>query len=389
MRKIAVATGTRADWGLLSPIARSLALRDDTEVSIVATNMHIDPRYGATASEIIADGFEIAESFSITDGLPDTPEGRAVATARATAGMAGVLQRLGPDLLVVLGDRFEMLGIATAAALMRVPVVHIAGGEISEGAVDDSIRHAITKLSSLHLTATEQYRQRVIRMGEDPGRVINTGAIGVDSIVVMRDPMPYDELVASLDGFEIPQGSLMVTYHPVTLSDLSPAEGCRAMLDALDCFPDRKVVITYPNNDAGSTEIIRLIEAYGATHCDRVKVVRSLGRRRYHAALSRMGAVVGNSSSGIVEVPSFHIPTVDIGIRQRGRTAGNSVIHCEESAEAIAGAISLALSPVGQERARLAENPYYKPDTLDAITEAIATVPLESLKIKRFYDGSD
>lgn len=301
--------------------------------------------------------------------------------------MAGALSRLRPDLLVVLGDRFEMLGIATAAALMRVPIVHIAGGEISEGAVDDSIRHAITKLSALHLTATEPYRRRVIRMGEDPERVVNTGAIGVDSIVERRDPMDYDELVDSLGGFEIPEGSLMVTYHPATLSDRPVADACGELLAALDNFPDRKVIITYPNNDAGSTEIIEMIEAYGAARRDRVKVVESLGRRRYHAALARMGAVVGNSSSGLVEVPSFHIPTVDIGIRQRGRTAGASVIHCGENEAEITRAIAHALSPEGQRTAREASNPYYRPDTLALITEAIATTPLETLRTKRFYDG--
>lgn len=386
MRKICIATGTRADWGLLSPVATTLNGRPDTGVAVVATNMHVDPRYGATLSEITADGLDVAASFSITDGLDDTPYGRAVATGRATQEMARVLQRLDPDLLVILGDRFEMLGIASAAAIMRVPIVHIAGGEISEGAVDDSIRHAITKLASLHLTATEPYRRRVINMGEDPTRVINTGAIGVDSIVNRRDHMDYGELVASLDGFELPDGSLMVTYHPATLSDRPAEEGCRAMLDALDRFPDRRILITYPNNDAGSTDIIDLIEAYGAARRDRVKVVKSLGRRRYHAALERMGAVVGNSSSGLVEVPSFHIPTVDIGPRQRGRTAGDSVIHCGETSDEIAAAIALALSPEGQERARAATNPYYKPDTLAAIVDAIALTPLEILRSKRFVD---
>lgn len=385
-RKIAIATGTRADWGLLSPIARALSLRHDTSVAIVATNMHTDPRYGATASEIEADGFEIASRFDITEGLDDTPYGRAVATGRAAVGMAEALRGLSPDLVVILGDRFEMLGMASAAALMRVPIVHIAGGEISEGAVDDSIRHAITKLSSLHLTATEPYRRRVINMGEDPSRVINTGAIGVDNIVSRRDPMDYGELVASLDGFEIPRGSLMATYHAATMSDRPAAEGCRAMLDALDRFPDRRVIITYPNNDAGSTDIIRLIEEYGAKWPGRVKVVRSLGRRRYHAALARMGAVVGNSSSGLVEVPSFHIPTVDIGPRQQGRTAGPSVFHAEETADSIAEAIAFALSDEGRVMAAKAENPYYRPDTLATIVRAIAETPLDTLRAKRFVD---
>ncbi len=386
MRRICIATGTRADWGLLSPIARALKARPDVELSIVATNMHVDPRYGATASEIEADGFTIAESFDITSGLDDSPLSRAIATGRATEGMARAIDRLRPDIIVVLGDRFEMLGIATAAALLRVPVAHIAGGEISEGAIDDSMRHAITKLSSLHLTATEPYRRRVINMGEDPARVINTGAIGVDNIVAGRDAITPAELTQSLGGFHFPPGSLLVTYHPATASDASVAAGCRALLEALDLFPDRQVIITYPNNDAGSESIIALIEAYGRARKERVRVVPSLGRRRYHAALALAGAVVGNSSSGIVEVPSMHIPTVDIGPRQRGRIAGPSVIHCGESASEIAGAIGHALSPEGQEEARRTDNPYYRPDTLGIIVNAIATTPLETLRSKRFVD---
>lgn len=386
MRRICIATGTRADWGLLSPIARALKARPDVELAIVATNMHVDPRYGATASEIEADGLAVTESFDITSGLDDSQLSRAVAAGRATEGMARVIDRLHPDIIVILGDRFEMLGIATAAALMRVPIAHIAGGEISEGAIDDSMRHAITKLSALHLTATEPYRRRVINMGEDPARVINTGAIGVDNIVNARDAISPEELFRSLDGFPFPKGSLLVTYHSATASDSDVAAGCHALLEALDRFPDRQVIITYPNNDAGSATIIDLIEAYGAAHPARVKVVRSLGRRRYHAALALAGAVVGNSSSGIVEVPSMHIPTVDIGPRQRGRTAGASVIHCGETVGEIADAITLALSPEGQQRAVMASNPYFRPDTLDLIVNAIADTPLASLRAKRFTD---
>ncbi|MCM1028240.1 MAG: UDP-N-acetylglucosamine 2-epimerase [Pseudoflavonifractor sp.] len=386
MRHICIATGTRADWGLLCPIARELSLRPDTRVSIVATNMHLDERYGATASEILADGFSIADSFDITSGLDDSPFGRAVATGRATQGMADALELLRPDLLVILGDRFEMLGIASAAALMRVPIVHIAGGEISEGAIDDSMRHAITKLASLHLTATEPYRRRVINMGENPERVINTGAIGVDNIVNGRDAMTEGEFADSLDGFPFPKGSLLVTLHPCTLADSPAATVCSALLQALDHFSDRQVIITYPNNDAGSEDIIRLIEDYGRKYPLRVKVIRSLGRRRYHAALARAGAVVGNSSSGIVEVPSMHIPTVNIGPRQKGRVAGPSVINCPEDTLSITNAISHALSPEGQSLALRAANPYYKPDTLNEIVKAIAETPLELLHTKRFVD---
>lgn len=385
MRRIAIATGTRADWGLLSGIARALDARPDCQVMVIATNMHLSPRYGNTVDEIIADGFTPA---AMVDMKIDEADASTVATvgmmARCMEGMAEALDRLRPDLLVILGDRFEMLATASAALMMRVPIVHIAGGEISEGAVDDSIRHAITKMASLHLTATEPYRQRVIAMGENPEMVINTGAIGVYNI--LNEPlMSRDELEASI-GFELPAGSMLVTYHPATLDDADPAERCRALLDALDRFPDSHVVITYPNNDARGRVIIGMIEDYGHRNPHRVKIVPSLGKLRYLSALRCVDAVVGNSSSGIVEVPSMGIPTVDIGMRQRGRLASDSVIHCGDSADEIASAIALALSDEGRNRAGHAANPYYQPDTLGIITRAIATTPLATLSTKHFYD---
>lgn len=382
-RKIAIATGTRADWGLLSGIARALSARDDCEVTILATNMHLSPRYGNTISEIIADGFTDPVRIPMPDDADsDTSTVRAMAVCMA--GMADELSRLRPDLLVILGDRFEMLATATAALMTRVPVVHIAGGEISEGAIDDSIRHSITKMASLHLTATEPYRQRVIAMGEAPDRVINTGAIGVYNI--LHEPlMSRAELEESI-GFRLTDKALLVTYHPATLDDEDPAVRCRSLLDALDRFPDYKVLMTYPNNDPRGRIIIDLIEAYGADRPERVKIVPSLGKLRYLSALRCVRAVVGNSSSGIVEVPSMHIPTVDIGIRQRGRLCGPSVIHCGDSREEIASALDRALSDEGRRIAREAENPYFRPDTLDIMVRAIAETPLQTLQTKKFYD---
>lgn len=382
-RKVAIITGTRAEWGLLSGIARALRERDDVTLQIVVTNMHLMPRYGNTVDEIVADGFAIDARVPM-DVPDDSDVGKVVAMSRCMAGMADAFARLQPDMVVILGDRYEMLATASAALMMHIPIAHIAGGEISEGAVDDSIRHAITKMSALHLTATEPYRRRVIQMGEDPSRVINTGAIGVYNIA--HEPvMSLDELNRSI-GFTIDADTLLVTYHPATLDAGDVASRCRNLLDALDRFPGNKVLITYPNNDSRGAVIIDMIEEYARCNPERVKVVPSLGKRRYLSALHYVAAVVGNSSSGIVEVPSMHIPTVNIGIRQQGRLASQSVIHCGDSAGEIAFAISEALSPCCKGIAAKAPNPYYKDNTLALIVDAIATAPLDELKIKKFYN---
>ena len=385
-RRIAIATGTRADWGLLSGIAKALAARADCRVDILAMNMHLSHNYGHTIDEIIADGFTHPVCIPMSEAT-DSPLGTVRAMSECMTGMAEALTTVQPDLIVILGDRFEMLATATAALMLRVPIVHIAGGEISEGAVDDSIRHAITKMSSLHLTATEPYRQRVIAMGEEPSRVINTGAIGVYNIM-HETLMSRDELEKSVE-IKLPAGSMLVTYHPATLDDSDPGELCDNLLAALDRFPSSNVIITYPNNDSRGRVIIDRIEAYGRRNPERVRVIPSLGKLRYLSALRCVSAVVGNSSSGIVEVPSMHIPTVDIGIRQRGRLSGPSVIHCGDSTDEIADAIAYALSPEGQCMAREAGNPYFQPSTLSIMVTAIAETPLETLRTKKFHDITD
>lgn len=382
-RKVCIVTGTRAEWGLLSGIANELKHREDVELQLVATNMHLDERYGHTIDDIIAAGFEVNERvpMMVED---DSPAMTAKAMAKCLDGMVDAFSRLNPHLVVILGDRYEMLSVASAATVMRIPIVHLHGGEISEGAIDDSIRHAITKLSSLHLTATEEYRARVIQMGEDPNRVINTGAIGVYNVAHIK-PMSLEELNKSLD-FEITPGTLLVTYHPATLDDADVASRCQALLDALDTFAENKVILTYPNNDAQGRVIIEMIEDYAAKNVGRVLVKPSLGLHRYISALHYVAAVVGNSSSGIIEVPSLHIPTVNIGIRQQGRMASDSVIHCADDRQSITDAITMALSNEGQLQAQQASNPYCKENTLNLIVDAIATTPLEILKRKSFYD---
>lgn len=384
-RRVCIVTGTRADWGLLSPVARELVkLPDKIELQIIATNMHLDPAYGMTVKEIEADGIYVNERVPMYVEYSDSGYARVKAMSRCLNGVADALDRLNPHILVILGDRYEMLSIASAAAVMRIPIIHISGGEISEGAIDDSIRHAITKLASLHLTATEPYRRRVIQLGEQPKRVINTGAIGVYNIV--HEPvMTKQELEESI-GFTISDETLLVTYHPATLDNATSGERCRALLSALDRFPASPLIITYPNNDTGSQAIIDLIEEYAASNPKRVCLVKSLGKKRYLSALHYVAAVVGNSSSGIIEVPSMGIPTVDIGMRQKGRICAKSVIHCGDSSDEIYRAIAYALSPAGKAIAASAENPYYKPSTLSITVDAIVNTPLDKLRTKTFYD---
>lgn len=385
-KKICIITGTRAEWGLLSPIAGELRQLTGVELQIVATNMHLDPRYGNTVDEITAQGFTVNAKVAIHDTSADDSDASKIkAMARCCSNMADALTELRPDLAVILGDRYEMLATASAAMMLGIPIAHLHGGEITLGAVDNSIRHAITKMSSLHLTATESYRQRVIQMGELPERVINTGAIGVHN--ALNTPiMPIEELADSI-GFTPDRRTILLTYHPATLDNESPSVRFKAITDAIDRMPDDvKTLITYPNNDARGLEIIQRIEEYKTSNPQRVYVIPSLGMRRYISALHYVGVVAGNSSSGIIEVPSAGIPTVNIGMRQQGRDASESVIHCGDSSEEIFEALGYALSEQGQKLGKEAQNPYFKPNTLELIINALTTIEIPSNEMKPFHD---
>lgn len=376
-KKIAIATGTRADWGLLSPIARRLADSPNVEIAIMATNMHYDSKYGMTYKEIIADGFEIASEIPVF-GSP------AEISAKCLIEFNKAFSQINPDCVIILGDRFEMVAVAMAAVLAKVPIVHIAGGAISEGAFDDSFRHAITKMSTLHLTETEQYRQRVIQMGEFPENVVNTGAIGVYNAMNLS-LMSKQELEKSI-GFELGDESLLVTLHCATLEMLPPQIQMQNLLQALDTIPDCKILFTHPNNDSDAETLISMIDDYASKNSDRVCVVPSLGRLRYLSALRYVKGVVGNSSSGLVEVPSMGIPTLDIGIRQRGRTAGDSVLNCGTSADEITIGLKKILSPEMQQIASMAKNPYAQSDTLERMVSSILTFDFKKNASKRFYN---
>ena len=382
MRKICFVTGTRAEYGLLSRLMRLVKEDKDLQLQVIATNMHLMPEYGETYKEIEKDGFTIDKKVYMHKPSDDA-YGIISSMAEEMQGMNDALSELKPDILVLLGDRYEILVAAQVALIHRVPIAHIHGGEVTEGAFDDAIRHSVTKMSSLHFTSCEEYRHRVIQMGEQPSRVFDVGSLGVENIKAVP-LMTKDELEASLD-FKIDTQTILVTYHPVTLGG-DPAKDIREFLDALDQFKDLKVIFTMPNSDTGRDAIALAVENYVEKHSNRAKVYTSLGLKRYLSTLQFVKAAVGNSSSGIIEVPSFGIPTLNIGDRQKGRLASESVVNCGTSKDEVIAGLKLCLSEEMQKAAKTYENPYAKPDTANLIYQELKNVVLAGLNLKTFYD---
>lgn len=377
--KILIVTTTRAEWGILSPLARALASRSDVELTVAAGNMHTSSLYGYTLDEIRADGFDDIELLAAPE-VDGTAQSRTKVAAAVAEGVAAVIERRKPDTVVILGDRYEMLGAATAALIADVPIVHLHGGEVTLGAIDNKVRNALTKMASLHLAATRQSTERIRQWGEDPGAIVHTGAIGVENVLTLP-VMQFDELRRSLDGFDIaPTRTMLVTYHPVTHdnSGLTTEAQIDAILGALDQVAECNAIITYPNNDTGSEVIIEKIEDYARRNPDRIKVVKSLGRLRYHSALRHVCAVVGNTSSGLLEVPSSPAATIDIGPRQQGRERAASVVHIEADPARIAEAIRNAMN-APRKPANPQDNPYYRPGAVKTAADAIMAF-LTSLK---------
>lgn len=377
MRKIAVFTGTRAEYGLLYWLLKDLQQDSEIELQLLVSAMHLSPEFGMTYQQIETDGFTITEKVEMLLSS-DSAVGTAKSIGLGVLGFADALERMKPDVLVVLGDRFEALAVTQAAMILRIPIAHIHGGEITEGAYDDAIRHAITKLSLLHFTSTEAHRNRVIQLGEHPSRVFNVGAVGLDHL--QRSKMfSLAELSASLN-FKLEQPYFLVTYHPVTLASEPAKASFENLLKALDAFPQHQIILTYPNADDGGREIIPLLEAYAKQQPSRVLAIPSLGQKRYLSAVEHAAAVVGNSSSGIIEVPSFKVPTVNIGERQRGRLASESIFSCPSNTAAIIETLQLGLkSDLTQ-----VVNPYGKGKASEAILKQLKAADLSV--VKTFYD---
>jgi UDP-hydrolysing UDP-N-acetyl-D-glucosamine 2-epimerase len=381
-RSIAIVTGTRAEFGLLSHLMRALQRRSDVSPLLIATGTHFDPRFGESVKEIEAAGIPIAAKVPMSIS-GDRGEDVAHAMAQVTAGMADAFSRLQPDMIVVLGDRFEMLATVSAATAMRIPVAHIHGGELSEGVIDDSMRHAITKLSHLHLASAPAYRDRIIQMGEDPARVLVPGALAVDAVSSLK-PIARPEIEARL-GIRLGAPLFLVTYHPETAARDAGSEGIEPLIAALGRFPEATVVITGVNADAGHSAIASALTAYADANAGRVVLKNSLGQALYLAVMSNAAAVIGNSSSGVIEAPIMRVPTVNIGDRQRGRLMPSSVISCPPEADAIEAAIRKAIE-WGDKVKEAHGADFGKPGVGDRMAEVLATIELAGLTRKRFRD---
>lgn len=380
MRKICVITGSRAEYGLLSGLMRAIKEDESLELQVIATNMHLSSEFGLTYKEIERDGFFINKKVEMLLSS-DTANATTKSVGLATIGFADAYEDLKPDMIVVLGDRYEILAAVSAALFYKIPVAHLHGGEITEGAYDDCIRHAITKMSHLHFTSTEEYRQRVIQLGEDPKRVFNVGAPGIENI--KKVPlMDKKELESTLDGFTFNDKTILITYHPVTLENSTAEEQIHNLLSALDEYSDIKIIFTLPNSDTDGRVIIRLIDEYVSKNQEKAIVYPSLGLKRYLSALQFVKAVVGNSSSGIIEVPSFGIPTLNIGDRQKGRIAADSVINCGTSKKDILEGLDKVLNSGHTE----IHNPYEGKNTTEDILHVLKIYPLEGLIQKTFYN---
>ena len=384
MRKICFFTGTRAEYGIMSRLFKQVKDDKDLQLQIIATNMHLSPEFGLTYKEIEADGFHIDKKVEMLLSS-DTANGTVKSMGLACIGFADALEELRPDLAVILGDRYEMLSAAESCLIYNIPIAHLHGGELTEGAYDDAIRHCITKLSHLHFTSTEEYRQRVIQLGEQPERVFWVGSLGVDNI--LHEPlMPLEDLERDL-SFKLGTKYLLITFHPVTMEGASAIVQCRNLLDALEKVKEEyQLLFTMPNSDTDGRTIAAEIKNFVGNNPERAISVQSLGKRRYYSAMSHASAVIGNSSSGLIEAPSFHVPTLNIGKRQDGRCRGESVLDVDCTPEAIENGLYTVLSDDFIQKARTAANPYERKDTLAHIFNIIKTYPLDGLVKKSFYD---
>lgn len=406
MKKISVVTATRAEYGILKPLIRRLLACDQWETQVIVTGTHLEAAFGNTVQEIEGDDVPIYRRIPILNtenAASGVDDAYAVTLAMAAAlrGFGAYFREEQPDLLIILGDRTEMLAIAAAAMNAQIPIAHLHGGELTQGAVDDCVRHALTKMSYLHFASADVYRERIIQMGEDPSRVYNVGALGVENIMNEKLMTPQ-ELAASVD-FPADQPYAVVTFHPVTLEQgtcpqqEAAVRQMHELLDAMRARPDLFFLITKANSDAGGRQINELLEGETADEPN-MKLVASLGMKRYLSAVKHAQFVLGNSSSGIIEAPALGVPTVNIGDRQQGRIMAKSVIGCEPERSAMIAAMDQALRLSEQirvdrqlrERLRV-ENPYgdgHTSEKIMAVLEQYMKLDRIDLK-KKFYDLPD
>lgn len=382
-RRICIVTGTRAEYGLLRGVMQGVQDHQALVLQVVATGMHLSPEFGLTYREIVQDGFKIDRKVEMLLSS-DTPVGLSKSIGLGVIGLGDAFVELSPDIVLLLGDRFEMLAAATAAMVFRIPIAHVHGGEATEGLIDEAIRHAITKMSHLHFVAAPEYRRRVIQLGEQPDRVFLVGGLGVDGIqrLSLFDRAALEEAL----GFSLRERNLLVTFHAVSLENATASDQMHELLMALEELPETGLIFTMPNADSDGRVLFDLINKFVSNH-ENACVFTSLGQRRYLSCLQFVDAVIGNSSSGLTEVPSFGKGTINIGDRQRGRLKATSVIDCSPDRQSIRSALATMYSLQFQASLSSVRNPYGDGGASERIVQVLATAPLGQILKKRFFDN--
>jgi GDP/UDP-N,N'-diacetylbacillosamine 2-epimerase (hydrolysing) len=381
--RICVITGTRAEYGLLYWILKEIQTSSDLELKIIATGMHLSPEFGLTYKQIESDGFLIDRKIEILLSS-DTPTAISKSMGLGMIGFSDAFKELEPDLILVLGDRFEIFSAVSAATIAQIPVAHLHGGETTEGAFDEALRHSITKMSHIHFTSTEEYRNRVIQLGEQPKHVFNVGAVGIDNVKRLK-LLSKNEFEESID-FKLGKHNLLVTFHPVTLEKATAESQFKNILRALDELEETHLIFTKANADTDGRIINRMIDDYVSQHLEKSVVHTSLGQLRYLSAIQYMDGVVGNSSSGILEVPSFKVGTVNVGDRQLGRIKAESIIDCKPSYREIQSALSKLFSNKFQKQIKSTVSPYGNGGVTEKIIQHIRETPLQGIVKKSFYN---
>lgn len=381
-RKVCVVTGTRAEYGLLFWLMKEIQADPDLELQIIVTGMHLSPEFGLTYKEIEID-FKISKKIEMLLSS-DTSIAISKSMGLAQISFAEAYDELKPDMIVVLGDRYEIFSAVSAAMIARIPIAHLHGGETTEGAFDESIRHSITKMSHLHFTATDEYRNRVIQLGEQPDRAYNVGGMGIENIKHLKF-LSKDEFEKSID-FKLNKKNLLVTFHPVTLENSTAKEQFQELLDAIDILENTNIIFTKANSDTHGRIINTMIDEYVTKNSHKTVAFTSLGQVRYLSALQFVDAVVGNSSSGLAEAPSFKIGTINIGDRQKGRLQASSVIDCDPTQKGIEKAFEKLYSNEFQENLINTQNPYGDGCASKQIIDILKKVDLSNILKKSFYN---
>ena len=381
-RKICVVTGTRAEYGLLYWLLKEINVDNALVLQVVVTGMHLSEEFGNTYQQIEKDGFNIDKKVDITL-TSDTEVAISKSMGLGVIGFAEVFNKLHPDLIVVLGDRFEIFSAVSVAMIAKIPVAHLHGGEATEGLIDEPIRHSITKMSHLHFAATDEYRNRIIQLGEQPDRVFNVGGLGIDNIIKLKLLSKAD--FENAINFELGEKNILITFHPVTLEKSTSGIQFQALLDSISELRNTKIIFTKANSDTDGRVINSMIDDYVARH-DNTIAFTSMGQLNYLSALQFMDAVVGNSSSGLMEAPSFKIGTIDIGDRQKGRIKANSIIACSPNKESIDSALVKLYSREFQDIANNVDNPYGDGGASKEIVRIIKDTSLDNIVKKSFYD---